>query len=180
MQQSFGPRERMQYDSVNALSDTELVMALLGTGTARRGVASVARSVVRRLLKYQPVTFDGLMSIEGIGPAAAGRIMAAFALAARFRHQVPLAQRWKVIPPVEGLCYAQISFLDEHAKELSSFVRASSSLDRLITECLRAAGESAVRVIQVNTASHGDTFIGLLRQSAPNHLRIIAKSENVG
>jgi hypothetical protein len=173
MQNNFGPRERIQLESIDVLSDTELVMALLGTGTARRSVAHVARSVVRKLVQYQPVTYDGLIAIDGVGPAAASRIMASFGIAARFRHQIPLGQTWRVIPPAEQLCFAQITLLNNRGKELAGFVRTSSSIERLAQTCLSDAKKVSAHTLCVHEASHGQELLVHLQKNAGNMIHIV-------
>jgi DNA repair protein RadC len=78
------PREKLLEKGANSLSDIELVAVLLGKGTQRQDVMSVARRVLRTLdASSDRVDLKDLLKIEGIGPAKAALLSAALEFARR-------------------------------------------------------------------------------------------------
>lgn len=75
------PREKLQAKGAAALSDYELLMAIIGSGTAQADVTKIARDV-QKLLKEKgsELAYDDLLSIKSLGPAKATQIMAGFEL----------------------------------------------------------------------------------------------------
>ena len=75
------PREKLQARGATALSDYELLMAIIGSGTAQADVTKIARDV-QKLLKEKGsgLTYDDLLGIQSLGPAKATQIMAGFEL----------------------------------------------------------------------------------------------------
>lgn len=76
------PREKLVAKGPEALSDTELLVVLLGSGVRGKSVFQVAHSILRKLGKGNP-DVPGLVSIEGIGFAKACQIAASFEFARR-------------------------------------------------------------------------------------------------
>lgn len=92
-----GPRERLARLGVTVLADVELIAVLLGTGRAGEDVTSLAAGVLRRtggLHALARLTPMELVQIDGIGPAKASRLAAAFEAGARAmvprEHAAPL------------------------------------------------------------------------------------------
>ncbi|MBC7459447.1 hypothetical protein H7200_01900 [Candidatus Saccharibacteria bacterium] len=84
------PREKLQHKGVSALSDSELLQLIIGSGNGTAGVAWIARETLKQLKKYgYMVTFDHLVSVKGLGPARASLIIAAIELVNRY----PAARR---------------------------------------------------------------------------------------
>ena len=75
------PREKLQAKSAQSLSDYELLMAIIGSGTAYADVTKIARDV-QKLIKEKgsELTYDELLSVKSLGPAKATQIMAGFEL----------------------------------------------------------------------------------------------------
>ena len=75
------PREKLQARGAEALSDYELLMAIIGSGTAHADVTKIARDV-RKLIteKGSQLTYDDLLTVNSLGPAKATQIMAGFEL----------------------------------------------------------------------------------------------------
>ena len=75
------PREKLQARGAEALSDYELLMAIIGSGTAQADVTKIARDV-RKLIaeKGSQLTYDDLLTVNSLGPAKATQIMAGFEL----------------------------------------------------------------------------------------------------
>jgi DNA repair protein RadC len=80
------PRERLLAAGPAALSDTELVALVLGSGLAGHHVFDVARSLLQRfgslraMLDATPEDFDGM---RGVGPAKRAQLLAVMEMARR-------------------------------------------------------------------------------------------------
>jgi DNA repair protein RadC len=79
------PREKMQARGAGALSDLELLMAMIGSGVGGHDVTEIARAV-QKLLRADgaEVTRDKLSQVAGLGKAKISEILAAFELARRY------------------------------------------------------------------------------------------------
>lgn len=85
------PREKMQARGVEALSDYELLMAMIGSGNKQSDVTKIARSVQKMLEeKGSQLTLDDLLAINGLGLAKATPIMAGYEL---WRRQFEVSER---------------------------------------------------------------------------------------
>src|SRR6185436_8165813 len=78
------PREKLVARGVAALSDAELLALLLGSGTPGRSALRIARALARR----SPVELAGWpltrwLRVQGIGPARATAVLAAFEIGRR-------------------------------------------------------------------------------------------------
>ena len=75
------PREKLQARGAEALSDYELLMAIIGSGTQYADVTKLAREV-QKLLKEKgsELAYEDLLSVKSLGPAKATNIMAGFEL----------------------------------------------------------------------------------------------------
>lgn len=78
------PREKLAAKGPEALSDSELIAILLGSGVKGKDVFQVARSILQQLDKYgEKIDVKALVAIEGVGFAKACQIVASFELARR-------------------------------------------------------------------------------------------------
>ena len=75
------PREKLAARGAASLSDYELLMAIIGSGTAQADVTKIARDV-RTLItqKGSELTYEDLLGIKSLGPAKATQLMAGFEL----------------------------------------------------------------------------------------------------
>jgi len=75
------PREKLQARGAEALSDYELLMAIIGSGTQYADVTKLAREV-QKLLKEKgsELAYKDLLNVKSLGPAKATNIMAGFEL----------------------------------------------------------------------------------------------------
>ena len=85
------PREKLQARGAAALSDYELLMAMIGSGNAQADVTKIAREV-RKILseKGSDLAYEDLLKIKGLGAAKAAQLMAGFEL---WRRQFEVNER---------------------------------------------------------------------------------------
>ena len=85
------PREKLQARGAEALSDYELLMAIIGSGTQYADVTKLAREV-QKLLKEKgsELAYEDLLNVKSLGPAKATNIMARFEL---WRRQFEVSER---------------------------------------------------------------------------------------
>ena len=78
------PREKLREKGASALTDEELVAAILGMGTARVDVRTISKQVAGLLRKHrESLTLDHLLEVPGMSLAKASQILSAFELARR-------------------------------------------------------------------------------------------------
>jgi DNA repair protein RadC len=78
------PREKLRERGAAALTDEELVAAILGMGTAGIDVRTMARQVAALIREHREgLTLDHLVAVPGMGLAKGGQILSAFELARR-------------------------------------------------------------------------------------------------
>lgn len=78
------PREKLQRKGAAALSDFELLEALIGNGSAGTDVGAIARQLQKKLRQGVPaLSFETLTTIKGVSTATACKLMAALELARR-------------------------------------------------------------------------------------------------
>lgn len=81
------PREKIVSRTAGALSDHELLQALIGAGTRQISASRIARSILKELRRNKgALSYEQLRSIPGLGTAYAARILAAFELARRWSY----------------------------------------------------------------------------------------------
>lgn len=79
------PREKIAIKGARALSDTELIEAIIGRGVKNKDVREIARDISHILTdKKTEIRYEDLQEIEGIGPTKASQIMACFELGRRY------------------------------------------------------------------------------------------------
>lgn len=85
------PREKMQKYGPEKLSDIELIMAIIGSGSGATDVTKIARDVKKLIAeKGSELTFEDLMGIKGMALAKTTQFMAAFEL---WRRQFEVTER---------------------------------------------------------------------------------------
>ncbi len=100
------PRERLSALGPASLSDTELLAILLGSGIKGKSVFQVARAILRKFDKEgETIDMGTLVSIDGVGPAKACQILAAFEFARRrlLRDEVVILEAEDVLPLVSHI-----------------------------------------------------------------------------
>ena len=104
------PREKLREKGASALTDEELVTAILGMGTAGLDVRTIARQVAGLIREHKAgLTLDHLLAVPGMGLAKAGQILSAFELARRhlIRDTVRVTVAQDVLPLVADIAGKQ-------------------------------------------------------------------------
>lgn len=84
MPQHSRPREKLRENGVAALTDEELVAAILGMGTAGIDVRTISRQVAGLICEHREnLNLEHLVSVPGMGLAKGAQILSAFELARR-------------------------------------------------------------------------------------------------
>ena len=100
------PREKLRERGAAALTDEELVAAILGMGTAGIDVRTMAKQVVGLIREYrEDLTLDHLLSVPGVGLAKGGQILSAFELARRhlLKESVKIECAEDVVPLLDDI-----------------------------------------------------------------------------
>lgn len=85
------PREKMQKYGAGKLSDLELLMAIIGSGSGAADVTKIARDLKMLIAeKGSELTFEDLMGVKGMAIAKTTQFMAAFEL---WRRQFEVTER---------------------------------------------------------------------------------------
>jgi len=85
MPQHSRPREKLRERGASALTDEELVAAILGRGIEGMDIVTMARNVARLIREHrEDLSVDHLTSVPGMGLAKAAQILSAFELARRY------------------------------------------------------------------------------------------------
>ena len=104
------PREKLREKGASALTDEELVAAILGVGTAGIDVRTIAKQVAGLIREHrEALTVDHLLSVPGMGLAKAAQILSAFELARRhlLKDAVKIACARDVLPLVTDIAGKQ-------------------------------------------------------------------------
>jgi len=104
------PREKLREKGTSALTDEELVSAILGMGTAGVDVRTIARQVLSLIREHkEQLTLDHLLEVPGMGLAKAAQILSAFELARRYllKDTVKITSAKDVVPLVTDIAGKQ-------------------------------------------------------------------------
>jgi DNA repair protein RadC len=79
------PREKLKAKGAAALSDFELLEALIGNGNVRADVSMIAKGVLKLVREHGAnITYEQLESVAGMGEARTSEILAALELGRRY------------------------------------------------------------------------------------------------
>ena len=79
------PREKLAAKGAPALSDLELLQALIGSGNKQADVGKIARDTLKLLQKHgTDISRENLQQVTGLGQAKITEILAAFELSGRY------------------------------------------------------------------------------------------------
>src|SRR4030067_981619 len=83
------PRERFLEKRPDALSKSELLAILIGSGIKGKNVKQLSEQIIRKFAsRFLDITVDDLLEISGIGEAKALQIVSALALIKRFYEEL--------------------------------------------------------------------------------------------
>jgi len=103
----FGrPREKIKDKGVQALTNTELVAVILGSGNKGQDVMTLASKVAKLITENKGnITLDMLSQIDGIGIAKASQILSAFELARRYivKETIKITKAEDVLPLLQDI-----------------------------------------------------------------------------
>lgn len=77
------PREKMELKGAESLSDLELIMLLVSSGTAERPLNEVSSELLTLLDKSEEPDYKSICAIKGLGRAKSSQILAALELGRR-------------------------------------------------------------------------------------------------
>jgi len=100
------PREKLKERGPAALTDEELVTAILGMGTAGVDVRTIAKQVAGLIREHkEALKLDHLLAVPGMGLAKAAQVLSAFELARRhlLKETVRIATAEDVLPLVADI-----------------------------------------------------------------------------
>ena len=104
------PREKLKEKGAEALSDTELIAILLGSGNKDHDVMTLASKVAKLLSDNNgKLTLDALSNLDGIGLAKASQILAGFELARRHivKESIKITETKDVLPLISDISNKQ-------------------------------------------------------------------------
>ena len=104
------PREKLKERGANALSDAELIAAILGSGGKGLDVMSLSSRVAKAISgKKGDLSLEELTKIEGIGLAKASQILAGFELARRHivTETIKITEAKDVLPLIDRITSKQ-------------------------------------------------------------------------
>ncbi len=79
------PREKLKERGASALTDEELVAAILGRGVEGQSLVTISKSVANLIRKHkEDLSVEHLTAVRGVGLAKAAQILSAFELARRY------------------------------------------------------------------------------------------------
>ena len=107
------PREKMQKYGAGKLSDLELLMAIIGSGSGAADVTKIARDLKKLIAeKGSELTFEDLMGVKGMALAKTTQFMAAFEL---WRRQFEVTERPIIDSPEKAV--AQLADIRDKKQE---------------------------------------------------------------
>ena len=108
------PREKLRERGASALTDEELVTAILGRGVKGLDVVAMSKSVAKLIRKHKEnLSVNHLTSLPGMGLAKAAQILSAFELARRhlLKDTVKISCANDVLPLVADIAGKQQEYL---------------------------------------------------------------------
>jgi DNA repair protein RadC len=100
------PREKLREKGPQALTDEELVAAILGMGTTGIDVRTMAKQVTGLIREHkEKLSLDHLLTVSGMGLAKAAQILSAFELARRhlFKETIKIVCAKDILPLVADI-----------------------------------------------------------------------------
>ena len=104
------PREKLRERGAPALTDEELVAAILGRGIEGVDIVTMSRNVARLIRKHKEnLSVEHLTSVPGMGLAKAAQILSAFELARRYllKDTIKIKSAKDILPMVADITNKQ-------------------------------------------------------------------------
>lgn len=104
------PREKLKEKGAEALSDTELIAIILGSGNKEQDVMTLASKIAKLIAESQGrISLEKLSHIDGIGLAKASQILAGFELARRHlvKEAIRISEAKDVLPLISDFANKQ-------------------------------------------------------------------------
>lgn len=114
------PREKMQLKGRKALTDSELLAIIIGSGTRNRSAVEIAQKILSKngysLYRLGKMTLEDFIQFEGIGTAKAINIMATLELGRR-RTNAEIPKNRKVKHAKDAYEILRVDFMDLQHEE---------------------------------------------------------------
>jgi len=104
------PRERLKEKGPEALSDTELIAIILGSGNKDQDVMTLASKIAKLIAENKGrISLEDISYIDGIGLAKASQILAGFELARRHivKEAIKITETKNVLPLISDISNKQ-------------------------------------------------------------------------
>lgn len=99
------PRERLLKNGAESLSNVELLAILLRTGTREQNVVELARTLLEssegKISGIASMSIDSLVNLNGLGPAKAASLSAAFELGRRYAMESSGRKKRQISSPAD-------------------------------------------------------------------------------
>ena len=174
------PRERLLKNGAKSLSNVELLAILLHTGTREMNVLELARNLMEssegEVGGLAAMSLDRLMHINGMGPAKASTLAAAFELGRRSTQENKGAKRKSIsspeavyrmmIPHMRHLDHEEcwVIYLNRANHMITKEMMSSGGLESTVMDCKsivrRALEKKASGVILTHNHPSGSPFPG--------------------
>ena len=92
------PREKIERNGPDSLTDTELIAAIIGKGTKNLDVLSISERIAVLLKTGDIPSYNELIAIDGVGPSKASLLLACFELSRRYG-KIPDAPSIRIASP---------------------------------------------------------------------------------
>ena len=104
------PREKLKERGASALTDEELVAAILGRGVEGQSLVTISKSVANLIRNHkEDLSVEHLTAVRGVGLAKAAQILSAFELARRYllKETVKITGAQNVLPLLADIARKQ-------------------------------------------------------------------------
>ena len=104
------PREKLKERGASALTDEELVAAILGRGVEGQSLVTISKSVANLIRNHkEDLSVEHLTAVRGVGLAKAAQILSAFELARRYllKETVKITGAQDVLPLLADIASKQ-------------------------------------------------------------------------
>lgn len=106
------PRERLIAHGTASLSDVELLAILIGSGTSKINVFTIAKTLLKqyRLDELKDISYEQLIQIQGIKQAKACQLLACFELAKRSMKPFKTNIKWDTPKKIYDTLFSDFCF----------------------------------------------------------------------